>query len=154
MFAFPGDCAQSDGCDCAAVRSSQHAVNPSDPGMYSSFAFTRNIVLLGAPNTTFYYTTVPYGLNNMTIDGNVYWNMGDTNATHYTFGPTQAPVSWAAWQAEGKDEHSLVADPQFVNAQGFDFSHLLPTSPALTLGFQPIDMRTVGPRPRSYVTKP
>jgi endo-1,4-beta-xylanase len=39
----------------------------------------------------------------------------------------------------------VIADPLFVNPGNYDFS-LRPDSPALKLGFQPIDLREVGPR--------
>ena len=41
------------------------------------------------------------------------------------------------------DEESIIADPQFVDAAQRDF-RLMPTSPALALGFQPIDMTVIG----------
>ena len=55
--------------------------------------------------------------------------------------------SWAQWQAEGHDLHSLYVDPMFVDPANHDF-RLRPDSPALKLGFQPIDMSHVGPRPQ------
>jgi len=51
--------------------------------------------------------------------------------------------TFAQWQASGQDEGSLIADPQFVDAKGYDF-RLKPGSPALALGFQPIDTSTCG----------
>jgi hypothetical protein len=42
----------------------------------------------------------------------------------------------------------LVADPRFKDYAGRDFT-LLPDSPALALGFKPIDMSDVGPRQRN-----
>jgi hypothetical protein len=54
-------------------------------------------------------------------------------------------MSFEDWQAAGKDEGSVIADPLFVNASNYDF-RLLPKSPALKLGFQRIDLTTVGPR--------
>jgi hypothetical protein len=47
------------------------------------------------------------------------------------------------WQATGRDKNSIVADPRFVDPARRDF-RLQPDSPALGLGFEPIDMSTVG----------
>ena len=56
--------------------------------------------------------------------------------------------TWDEWRKRGKDGHSLYVDPQFVDAAKFDF-RLQPTSPALKLGFRPIDMSQVGPRAKA-----
>jgi hypothetical protein len=53
----------------------------------------------------------------------------------------------AAWQALGLDRHSIAGDPRFVDLAGRDF-RLAPDSPALALGFRPIDLSDVGPRPK------
>ncbi len=53
----------------------------------------------------------------------------------------------AAWRALGFDRHSVVADPRFVDLAGRDL-RLQPGSPAFALGFRPIDLSDVGPRPR------
>jgi parallel beta-helix repeat protein len=45
----------------------------------------------------------------------------------------------------GQDTQSVIADPLFVNAGNYDF-RLRPNSPALRLGFKPIDLKDVGPR--------
>ncbi|MFC1606955.1 right-handed parallel beta-helix repeat-containing protein [Candidatus Latescibacterota bacterium] len=50
------------------------------------------------------------------------------------------------WQARGQDTHSMIADPLFADPENGDFA-LKQDSPALKLGFKPIDMSTVGPRP-------
>ena len=49
------------------------------------------------------------------------------------------------WKARGLDTHSLIADPLFVDAKKGHFA-LKPGSPALKLGFRPIDLSTIGPR--------
>jgi hypothetical protein len=51
------------------------------------------------------------------------------------------------WRQRGHDEHSIIADPQFVDAGRYDF-RLKDNSPALKMGFKPIDLRDVGVRPK------
>ncbi|MGD0744237.1 MAG: right-handed parallel beta-helix repeat-containing protein [Verrucomicrobiota bacterium] len=81
--------------------------------------------------------------NTFSIDYNVYYNPA-LSADAVRFGDE----TWAQWNARGKDVHSIYADPMFVDATNFDF-RLKPSSPAFKLGFQPIDLSTVGPRPYS-----
>lgn len=57
-----------------------------------------------------------------------------------------APRGWAEWRALGQDRHSLVADPRFADLAGRDFT-LKADSPAFELGFRPLDLSRVGPRP-------
>ncbi len=47
------------------------------------------------------------------------------------------------WKAAGYDRRSLLADPKFADPAHYDF-RLRPDSPALKLGFQPIDLSKVG----------
>jgi parallel beta-helix repeat protein len=51
------------------------------------------------------------------------------------------------WQKMGFDTHSVFVDPLFVDTQNDDY-RLKPESPALKLGFQPIDTSQIGPRNR------
>lgn len=53
--------------------------------------------------------------------------------------------TWSKWRQRGKDLHSRYADPLFTDPEKGDFT-LNPKSPAFGLGFQPIDLSTVGPR--------
>jgi len=55
-----------------------------------------------------------------------------------------AMSEWAAWQALGLDQHSVIADPLFVDRAGGDY-RLRPDSPALALGFEPIPVDKIGP---------
>jgi len=50
---------------------------------------------------------------------------------------------WEAWQALGMDQHSIVADPEFVDAAHDDY-RLQPDSPAFTLGFEVIPVEKIG----------
>ena len=86
------------------------------------------------------------GVANFTYANNVYWsNVAANPATALVFGASGADLDFAAWQALGKDATGRIADPQFADALGLDFT-LQPGSPALAMGFQPIDMSTVGVR--------
>ena len=57
---------------------------------------------------------------------------------------------WDYWSgALRNDRHSVFADPKFVDAQAGDY-RLLPDSPAIAMGFRPIDWQQVcGPRAAS-----
>jgi hypothetical protein len=57
-------------------------------------------------------------------------------------------MTFAQWQGGGEDAGSAVADPLIADAPGGNFT-LLPGSPALTRGFQQLDLEGVGPRPRA-----
>ncbi len=148
-------------CDVSAIKSSQHPVAQHDAGVNSSFTFRRNIVLLGAAepaaapwavNTTHLFRTYgpTLGVANMTFESNLYWhNMLQDPASQLVFGASGDPLPFVGWQALGKDAGARVADPLFVDANGLDFS-LRPDSPALAMGFEPIDLSTVGVRGGAY----
>ena len=71
------------------------------------------------------------------LDNNIYWS---TSGRPPVF---PGDKTFAEWQQSGHDRHSIVANPRFVDAERFDF-RLLPDSPALKLGFQPIDANKIG----------
>jgi hypothetical protein len=120
------------------------------PGLNSSYLFTRNVVHLvatpwfsngeWAPPNADYYTPADWW-----SDGNVFFGAapGAPMPLHYPNGTQGLPDWRAAW---GCDVTSVEADPQLANPAAGDFS-LLPTSPAWALGWQAIDLSTVGPLP-------
>lgn len=56
-----------------------------------------------------------------------------------------AGLPWSAWQRQGLDDESLVADPRFANPDRGDF-RLPDDSPAFAVGFVAFDVVAVGPR--------
>ena len=71
-----------------------------------------------------------------TWNHNVYWRTGDEPLRFFEH-------DFAEWQSMGLDTDSVIADPQFADAGSYDF-RLRPASPALKLGFRPIDTSGVG----------
>ncbi len=104
-----------------------------------SFSFSNNIVLfdkgvlLGST----------WKNDKFILDGNVYWDVRPgAKADEMKF----AGGTLEQWRARGHDKNSLVGDPEFMAVQLDDY-RLKANSPALRMGFQPIDLRGVGPRP-------
>ncbi len=80
------------------------------------------------------------------FDRNLYWDgrfVGTDPEKAIRFGP------WTLqeWRDRGQDLNSIISDPLFENPEKGNFT-LKPNSPALKLGFSPIDAANVGPRPR------
>jgi len=76
------------------------------------------------------------------------WKSGDWKVGRNVYWSTAGPpkftdMDFETWQTKGKDVESIVADPLFVDAENGDF-RLKPDSPALKLGFQPIDLSHTG----------
>ncbi|OGV48825.1 MAG: hypothetical protein A2X49_07460 [Lentisphaerae bacterium GWF2_52_8] len=53
---------------------------------------------------------------------------------------------WNEWKKSGYDSNSIVADPKFKDPKNGDFT-LGDDSPASKIGFSPIDISDIGPRP-------
>ena len=97
---------------------------------------------------------------SFTLEKNiVYWETGELLAgpwdrLHYAsrnnlyWQARREPIAFAgqplaAWQAKGHEEGSLIADPHFIDPAHDDY-RLAPDSPALRLGFKPIDYAMAG----------
>ena len=85
-----------------------------------------------------FFESRPWGNYETDMDYNLYW---DASGRPVTF----AGASFEDWKKRGHDQHSLIADPKFVDPKKFNFK-LKPDSPAFGLGFKQIDMSKVGPR--------
>lgn len=80
------------------------------------------------------------------LGSNVYWSTAGE--------PRFKDLDFAAWRAKGHDAGSVVADPKFADAARGDF-RLRRDSPALELGFRPIDVAKAGLYgDRAWVTLP
>ncbi len=113
----------------------------SKPETYLALDFKHNII---------YWKSGPllsggWADSHYQFDDNLYYCVGGRS---FNF----AGQSWDQWRARGLDLHSIIADPQFVNPSRGDF-RLKPGSPALKIGFHPIDTSTVGPRPKRPISR-
>jgi hypothetical protein len=125
------------------VNSLLHQIQATRIEPHLSFTFEKNIVywetgpLLAGPWTKI----------NITMDNNCYWNTAGKPVTFVN-------LSLDEWrQQQAHDQHSLIADPLFVDPQRLDF-HLKPDSPALKLGFEPFDYTKAGVYgDKAWVTK-
>ena len=107
---------------------------------HTSFRFERNIV--------WWDTDVPLvrgdWMTGLVTGSNCYWHAGR---------PVVFPggVDLAARQAAGQDAGSIVADPLLTDPAGGDFTPKA-DSPALALGFQPLDPSAAGRRTPAALT--
>jgi hypothetical protein len=100
---------------------------------HNSFTVERNVI---------YADGVPvlggnWSNGNYRLESNCYW---DASAEAPKF---PGDLTLAEWQAKGHDAHSIVADPKLADPAHDDFT-LAPDSPALKIGFQPIDTSKIG----------
>ena len=121
-------------CNNIFALSARAQLQRTRPESHLSFTFARNIV---------------YWTEGALLDGD--WLEGQVSLDHNLyFNAAGHPITFAGkslaeWQAGGRDAQSLIADPRFVNPRQHNFA-LKPDSPALRLGFRPIDLRGVGPQ--------
>jgi hypothetical protein len=106
------------------------------------YSFQRNIVYFSQGRVVGSWNPAN---RNCVYERNLYWNV---SGEPLLFGDK----GWAEWQAAGKDLHSLIADPLFVDPEQGDFQ-LRPGSPAAQIGFEPWDLSDVGPRPLPAASK-
>ena len=111
-------------------------------GPMTGATIKRNILYHSGSNARFYYqgsTTrnrKPALSRDADTDYNLYYCAGSPQLSQKTL---------AKQQRDGVDVHSLAADPLFVDPANGDF-RLKPGSPAVKLGFIPIDLSKVGLR--------
>ncbi len=99
---------------------------------HRSFTFERNIVYFDAG----WLLAGAWKDEGVVLRDNLYF---DSSGRPIEF----QHMSFAEWQAGGRDQGSIIADPKFVDPAAGDF-HLRPDSPALSIGFKPFDMSRAG----------
>ncbi len=126
---------------------------------YGKDNLVRNNILVCSQNPQIAATRVEDHLS-FTLEHNiVYWKTGalfggpwdrirakvDYNCYFHATGEpfTFAGKDLEAWRALGYDQHSIIADPLFVDAEHHDY-RLQPDSPAWKIGFQPFDTSQAG----------
>jgi hypothetical protein len=98
---------------------------------HTSILFTNNIIYFNK-GTLFSSNWHKF---HLVTDYNCYW---DTRTKDIDFGK-----SFAEWKKSGKDVHSVIADPLFVNPEAFDF-HFKNLSVTKKIKFTPFDYSKAG----------
>jgi len=99
---------------------------------HRSISFTNNIIYFDKGNLH----VNNWSKFNLLTDYNCYWD-ARTKDVKFT------DKSFAEWQKSGKDVHSIIADPMFVNAAAFDF-HFKDLKVARKIKFVPFDYSKAG----------
>jgi parallel beta-helix repeat protein len=99
---------------------------------HESFAFIHNLIYFSQGTL---YTSNWHRVQAQ-FDYNGYW---DTRRKDLQVGK----LSFAQWQEQGKDVHSVIADPDFVNPAGYDF-HIKNKALLAQIGFKLFDYTKAG----------
>ncbi len=103
---------------------------------------SNNIIINKSP---YYCRTRDFKPNTGTIDNNVFWNNGAPVVMQIDAGRDGGGIisATSTWTQYKLDDHSVIADPRFMNASKGDYS-VKKSSPALTLGFKNFPMDQFG----------
>ncbi|MCK5802890.1 MAG: right-handed parallel beta-helix repeat-containing protein, partial [Lentisphaeria bacterium] len=80
-------------------------------------------------------------------EGNLFWDTTRKEPLFCRKPESEEELGLEDWRELGHDRTSIVADPGFVDLEERDLT-LAKDSPALRIGFRPIDISSVGPRSR------
>lgn len=111
---------------------------------HRSFTFTNNIVYWHQGKLL----EGNFSDTNYLFQSNLYWRAGGGDIRFDKW-------SWDEWRKRGQDTQSLIANPKFRNPEKDDYS-LAPDSPALPLGFKPLNLQGAGTviNPNSWSPEP
>ena len=122
------------------VSCRDHALMRTREEEHNSFTFERNVIIAESGDLL--------GSNwrngRFVMRRNLWWDRRlGADAAAYRF----AGRTWAEWQAAGHDAESRIADPRLADPDKPE-KGLAPDSPAIALGWQPLDLSAAGPRAR------
>ena len=118
----------------------QHTGEMSRLETHRSFWFYNNIMAASSGD----FLTHNWGPGVYESDGNVWYDSRwKEDISKYRF----AGDTWEQWHQRGRDVHSVIADPRFIDPDHPE-KGLRSDSPAFALGFHSFDLRDVGPRVR------
>lgn len=119
----------------------EHEIRRTRQENHISFFFTNNIIYYNSGDLL----AGSWSNDQYVMDGNDYYDARpEARPETMRF----AGATFAQWQKRGHDLHSIIANPLFYNPRAYNF-RLSSNSPALALGFQPIDTSQVGIRPKA-----
>jgi hypothetical protein len=110
-------------CQLRATRVEKHL----------SFTIKNNIIFYRTPKLLH----GPWTKLNVKMANNLYFNCSGKPVTF-------AGMNLKDWQAKGHDAGSIIADPQFVAPDKFDFTFKKGSSQAAAIGFKPFDYTKAG----------
>ncbi len=130
-------------------------VNPESALMHSNNPKDRQHENVRLIKNIFYYSSMQadlfkvYGERSAPSesDYNVFWNPGGCIWTNPVIWGMKGIAYFEDWQKHGFDKHSTVKDPLFLDKANDNYS-LKPDSPAIKMGFKPLDFSRVGLRGR------
>lgn len=117
----------------------QKGGHPKEAIPMANNRFRRNIIFYRDAGA-FAYKLRNLPEKHFECDHNIVWHQGQPVVVSLN----NKTLSFAEWQERGFDQHSLIADPKFVDPDNDDY-RLKEDSPALALGFQPIPVEKIGP---------
>lgn len=112
---------------------------------HHSFNFSHNIIL----SDKGFLLQGAWQHGNITIDSNCYWNMNNVKCifmqSTMSYGATPIDtLTFKQWQKKsGKDAHSIMQDPRFINAKAYNFN-FRDASVVKKIGFKPFDITAAG----------
>jgi hypothetical protein len=125
-------------------------------GQMSNIQFSRNIFAYSKPDALYVQFNTENELDLTTVltecNRNIIFHAGGNRpeledmpqaSVAKAGGEDASLTSWQLWQRLGYDTNSVLADPKFVDPENDDYT-LQADSPALKLGFEPIDTSRIG----------